>query len=436
MSLPRFDLDTKRGQRVFKPTGIPGATVNIYGAGIAGLALACALRQKCIPYNIYDPRPDVGGHSYGINLLSWAYGSVVDFLDPPMKPYDFRRATAVDACFGRRGRIYSSDLPSFTHYRAIDSEVRKVLAQGHDIHWNHKITNVQLEKSTTHLTFENGSTKHSRFLVDAGGEQSAFRNILLPSSQATVLPYVVYAGRRRITHSEYRDAGYAEYFGTYNAAWQYPDKQGEPFLTVSKVHLWPDQKSNAAGAVVGDMPDIELRWTYSRPANGPSDPLYRPNRPKDEATKIPEAFYQEVAQLQKERLSSLMYKLFDDAEQLKNDRVLHWLQRKRLVSKNTLLVLADKKIVLLGDSAHGLPNLQSKGASYAMYDAVRFAEHLQGYLAGQSQLRDYFEPMHALWKEEVEMAEKELERIHDPMLIKRYPARPTEQLHVARSKSI
>lgn len=70
---------------------------------------------------------------------------------------------------------------------------------------------------------------------------------------------------------------------------------------------------------------VNLCYTYSRPAKENNDPSHKPDRPIPGVTDIPEEFYEELAALQG---LEPPFKVIFDAEEVRGDRVMHWLMQK------------------------------------------------------------------------------------------------------------
>ena len=90
---------------------------------------------------------------------------------------------------------------------------------------------------------------------------------------------------------------------------------------------------------------VDLSYTYSRPAKEHNDPLHRPERLIPGATDIPEEFYQELAALQD---LEPPFKAIFDAEEVRGDRVLHWLMRTLMPDPSDAQPLAKHGVVLMG----------------------------------------------------------------------------------------
>ena len=123
-----------------------------------------------------------------------------------------------------------------------------------------------------------------------------------------------------------------------------------------------------------------ISWTYSRPAresggDDDDDPLHRPQRAQDVAKETPKTLWEELRALG--RLPEPWWSA-TRRKQGSEDRVLHWLMRSMLVGREELDELAERGVVLLGDSAHATPILGGEGANMAIVDGVELAGMVKG----------------------------------------------------------
>lgn len=345
--------------------------IAIVGAGIAGLALACLLRAAAFQCKVIEARPlQKTGHSYGIHLkrpsdLLAPKHSISNKPSINSQALDGLQAATDQALRTQEQRIPSEDGSFF----ASDRDVRQYLAnklkqQGVEISWETKVSSVIEANGTTELEvlFENGQKAHFDVVVNASGLRTPVGKTVKP----ILLPYCTYNGSRRVSHDEWNER-WQPYFGKQASFEILSTGEGAPYFTVQRII--PNEVSRP----------VEVRWTYSRPAEDDDDPLYRPKRTPEESKDIPQAFYDEFAQavpsILRSQAATDATTLLDafTIEKVKKDRILHWHLR---VQPNFVTYSADDAIINIGDAAHGLPILRSYGAQVAMRDAVRIAERL------------------------------------------------------------
>ena len=268
-----------------------------------------------------------------------------------------------------------------------------------DVKYAHKLVDVKDETGKLHLEFENGERYSSDVVVAADGVHSALRDCLELGSELKVLPYAVYRGKRRLR----RNGGDVASF----------DRFRESLLT-SQNNTLAHRRGKVLLQIILDSLDpeeMEVTYTFSRPAGESSDPIFDPRRPKSGARETPSALFDEIAGL--DQLQGLFAEVFN-VEKMKQDRLLNWLMRSVLVngSWSTQMVDMAKKqpVVFLGDAAHGAPILGSEGANAAVEDAIELAHRLAE--GGRQGLISFVEKRLPHWKAFVEEGERRLEKMH------------------------
>ncbi|USP79004.1 hypothetical protein yc1106_06278 [Curvularia clavata] len=371
-------------------------SISIIGAGIAGLTLGRSLLRRGIPAVLYEKGASKPRFNYGITLHATAYRPLLSLLD--IDEDAFKRRVAVDAESDGTGKIGSSvDLPNHSgmydtksSFRANRNKLEQLLREGLDIRWEHTPQSVEPSSNGTQLKFQNGELGTANIIVAADGVHSSIRKILLPSAQLNVLPYIAFNGKRRIDRNTF-NTFYAPAMRDANVV---EERHGDAVLHVSI----NDTKEQ----------EISLSWIYSRPVRSESDRLHQPNRPKEDATKIPEELFQEVG-----ALGSLQPPFSDvfDPEKMRGDRVLHWLMRSMLVSLPELQSVAvDTGLCFLGEAAHAEPIVGGNGANAAILDAVSLAEKIAD--GDEASVEKWYEEVYPQWKKGVEEAQRGIGNIH------------------------
>lgn len=260
---------------------------------VSGLALACRLRSRDVPFSLYEARSQNSiGHGYAITLKRRSWKPLVKTLRLTEHYNIFPQETAVDRLVGGIGQVYRDQGKDF---QAVDRDVRQWLVRkladlGVSIKWDHKLVAVEEARhgKGAELTFENEAKAEADIVVDGAGLGSpAFDYNISTPPKPQLLQYATYYGTRRYKASSFIDR-LGHWFGNGNTLEFNPSKAGEPFIYLQKVHFPGKDTSDHT---------IELRWLYSRlPLLSGDDPLYRPNRTPEEAKEIPSELYSEILQ--------------------------------------------------------------------------------------------------------------------------------------------
>lgn len=381
----------------------------ILGSGIGGLTLGRCLRQKGIPYTLYERSSHAQRHAYGITLHSWAYKPLLKVLgiDEQM----FRRRVAVDSLYhGGIGKVHPGHTPpsepsDITSFRAHRSKLERLLGEGQEVKREHMLSDAEVNTKANgvKLSFQNERITSS-YVVDALGVHSQLRKSLLPDCSLKVLPFVVFSGKRYISGDLFRDL-YEPHLRDGNILELKPARDGGALL-----QIWVDDHESDGR--------VSISYTYSRPeiANG-HDPLHNPDRPIPGATDIPDEFYEELEQMIEDRKPPEPFLTTFDSEKIQGERLLHWLMRTVLVPQNDLNKLIDSGVVLLGDSAHAMQILGGQGANYAMQDSLRLADIIAEHANSKqtpdkAAVRQFYEQSWPQWKEGVAASEKAIVEMH------------------------
>jgi 2-polyprenyl-6-methoxyphenol hydroxylase-like FAD-dependent oxidoreductase len=331
------------------------------GAGLSGLTLARSLKYRGLSATIYErdtAQRFASRHGYGITL--WAYQPLINILGYN-DSRELQSRVAVDAEIGGTGHIGDGHASlSVRPFRANRQRLERVLSDGLDIRWGHKLQSIRSDAAETsgkavQLRFENAHEVDANLVIGADGVHSQVRKIVAPSARFDILPYAVYNGKRKVPRSTF-EQDFAPHLGASTTAEQ---NIGDVTLKLSIDEYKGEQ--------------VYISYTYSRPSRA-EDQLFRPERPMSGAEDIPSALFDEVRSLRD------LKKPFDSvfrADQMKNDRLLNWLMRSVAVYSAELDRVAEQGIILLGDSIHGGPILGGDGANVAIEDAVELAKCLE-----------------------------------------------------------
>jgi 2-polyprenyl-6-methoxyphenol hydroxylase-like FAD-dependent oxidoreductase len=331
-------------------------SISIVGAGICGLTLGRCLLQRGVRATLYEKASQRPRNAYAITLQPSSYRPLINALN--IDESAFKSRVAVDVGIGGTGNIntkaygYRNLEPA--SFRANRSAFESLLREGLDVRWEHTLERIEQQASGGYLLkFANGEAATSDIVIDAEGPHSVIRQTFLPAIEPLVLPYVAYNGKRRVSRASF-DTLYAKAFAD---------------STVLEVRHDGGVLNVSVGSASAQ--DITLNWIFSRPARGTSDPLHKPNRSNSAAKDIPREFFAEVSAMT--GLAQPFADIFDP-EVLRNERILHWLMRSILVPKPELTSIAERGILLVGDSAHAEQIIGGGGANGAIEDAVDLAQ--------------------------------------------------------------
>lgn len=373
-------------------------TINIVGAGLSGLTLGRCLQKRGISAILYERADSPARFSYGITLHASTYVPLLKALEVDER--DFISRVAVDAPIGGSGKI-SDAASSSGNFRAHRGKLEEWLREGLDLRWNLGLHQgaQQVERPSdasgqTALNLDDGKQVHSDIVIGADGPHSQLQKSVLPEAQLTVLPYVVYNGKRRIPHARF-------------------DEKIRPLMQDSNILNFKhgDARINISINQYYTSPQelVGFSWTYSRPSRGSSDPLHNPERATSDAKKIPDELYTELEDLRKAGVPEPLPTILN-ARDVSHDRILHWLMRTNLVPKDDLKDLAKDGIVLIGDAAHAQPIVGGNGANDAIADAVSLAEAIAN--SDGRDLSGWVDERYGVWEKSVEKAKGGIEALH------------------------
>ena len=334
-------------------------------------------------------------HNYGITLHPWAYRPLLEVLQ--IDEMTFRQRLAVDSSYGNgigrlppRSDIVSSDVSSDS-FRAHLAKLEALLREGIDVRWSHALTKAQNSTRGMVMSFEKGQRVESKTTVGADGVHSQLRKSFFPESHFDILPYVVFNGKYEVEKQHFQEV-YEPYLK--NANW-IETRKDDVLLQIS------------VNDYVGNT--VSISYTYSRPAR-PADPLHKPDRSAAGAAQIPEAFYAELLKL--EPLNQPFKQTFD-SQRIRKDRLLHWLMRSVLISRDELQNAAELGVVMVGDAAHAMPILGSQGANTAIQDGIELAEYIALYGSGNRAIMSFYKERYGRWESVVSESRKLLLQMHE-----------------------
>lgn len=340
-------------------------------------------------------------NNYAITLQPSAYLPLLKTIDVDQQ--HFVNQVAVDGSVNGTGKFTIPLGIEPGSLRVQRGKFEDFLREGLDVRGEHEVQGVTHENNKQlSLQLKGGKHIFSDVIIGADGAHSAIRRSFLPGRQLEVLPYVAFNGRRKIERKTFDEVFLPEM----KVSHVIELKRGQTVLKISTNELTEDS--------------VNINWIYSRPAQGPSDPLHRPNRSTSEAKQIPEQFFQEINTLKE--LAEPFADIFD-AGKLRKERILHWLMRDLLVPLQELQELGEKGIWLVGDAAHTGPIIGGNGANMAILDALSMADHVQKH--GVGAIASWYAERHPLWVESEENGLQYLANLH---LTKESPKSTQERL--------
>ncbi|KAL8793815.1 MAG: hypothetical protein Q9195_003645 [Heterodermia aff. obscurata] len=334
--------------------------ITIIGAGLAGLTLGRCLRQYGIPAVVFERVSSSPRYNYGITLHPWAYRPLLKLLQSDEAA--FREKLAIDSTRDVTGALSScaltqgldTDPGTFHCHRG---RLEKWLQQEQDIQWEKSLEDIEATTQKIILHLKDNETVETEVVIGTDGPHSQIRKSLAPDIKL-----------------------------------QYRHKNIVLEISINEF----------------SVRYVDLSYTYSRPVHE-DDQLHKPDRPIPGATDIPEEFYTELNQL--ETLPSPYNTIFDSAK-VRRDRVLHWLMRTTLGTREQIKSLTDRGVLLIGDAIHATPILGGEGANMALKDGVDLAEHIVRH--GTKSLLDFSNEKYQTWQKGVEESEKRITEMHDP----------------------
>ena len=169
--------------------------VLIVGAGIIGLTLGQALKQKNIPFEIYerDATPDARGQGWAITL-HWALEYMHQML--PAETLARIQNVQVDPDVARNdnGNFLFINLengepkykiPPSVRWRVNREKMRQALLQGIEqhVHWDRRVVEIDLSNpSNARVVFADNTQATGRMVIGVEGSRSIVRQMLRPDA--------------------------------------------------------------------------------------------------------------------------------------------------------------------------------------------------------------------------------------------------------------
>lgn len=366
--------------------------ISIIGAGIGGRVLGQALKRKNIPATIFEKSAAPPRYSYGITIQEHIFKRLrKDILGQEDIP--LRKRITVDAPDGY-GLVYphkSTDFSARVHRQKFE----EVLGEGLDIQYGCELESIDTSQNFPELSFTNGKRVSGSIVIAFDGVHSLVRRSLLPNVEPKVLPYVAINGKCRVERATY-DKFYDPVILRGNVI---SIRKGDTVLQISINE----------GKTGADL--VSISFVYSRPArSGSEDTLYDPDRPKDKAKHIPQAFFDEIAELRD--LEQPYADVFDVQKLQPNKTLISWLMRLVEPPLVELKELGKKNVLLAGDAIHAQPILGGHGANAAMMDAIELADILNEENLTTEMFNAFYESAWMNWTQDVSDSAERIGGMH------------------------
>lgn len=365
--------------------------ISIIGAGIGGRVLGQALKRKNIPATIFE-KSAAPRYAYGITIQEEVFKRLrKDVLGQEDLP--LRKRITVDTPDGY-GLVYPHKPTDFSA-RVHRQKFEEVLGEGLDIQYGYELESIDTSQNFPQMSFTNGKKVSGSVVIAFDGIHSEVRRSLLPNIEPKVLPYVAINGKKRVERATY-------------------DKLYDP--KILRGNVISTRKGDTAlqisineGKTGTDL--VSISFVYSRPARtGSEDPLYDPNRPKDQAKRIPEAFFDEIATLKD--LEQPYADVFDVKSLKENKALISWLMRSVEPPLVELKELGKKNVLLAGDAIHAQPILGGLGANAAITDGIELAEILSEKDLTSETFIAFYENEWMKWSQQVSDSEERIGGMH------------------------
>ncbi|KAI4861656.1 FAD-dependent monooxygenase [Hypoxylon rubiginosum] len=344
----------------------------IIGAGLSGLTTARLLTNSGIPNIVFEASPPDRSQGFSISLRDWGYEVLLEALGGlPLS--SLTRGVAPDRHVGghgwvdlvmrdsRTGEVLVAPDPATqpSIVRANRNALRAWIADCGDdeldIRYGHRLQSVQGTIGDMTAVFENGSRYRGSLVVAADGVHSTVRSKILPHIVPEVVPAVVYHGEFQLPRVEF-------------------ERLIRPLAGASNVLAGVGDGFNTPITICNLTPTLaHLDWSYSRPARGDDDPLYRPNSTGEEAKQIPQALLDELATCS---LAEPWAQILS-AEAIRQHSVFHWTSRYVSMARSDADAAAERGVVFVGDSWHAMPIFGGEGGNHALVDGVELAAALR-----------------------------------------------------------
>lgn len=379
---------------------LPGKRIIVTGAGLAGLAFACAIDQY---WPVQDPRPQVviyersakeldrshAGYTMGIRAESGLLAlKQLGLLDNALQ------ASTVGANGADKAPTFWSsdwktmfDPSSFAMFNEFEDGMPKsgirlvryvlrdmllnALSVGTEVHWGNGCQTTRiLPDGRTQIELSNGSTDEADLLVAADGSNSKVRTMLLPEEKLEYTGAVCFLGTSRFPDG--KPELLAHKWGMNISG------KGVPFLTLYVLFNLGCLR-NSLLIMCSPVDSHTGVWGIS----------YRPEKPRNRI-KGKEAMERRDEILDEVRTRGKMFhepfNQFIDATDPETLQVFNAMHKYPLSHAQKL---SHAKIALIGDANHPMSPFSGNGANMALMDGVSLAKQLAGHESVRTAIEEF-----------------------------------------------
>ena len=155
-----------------------------------------------------------------------------------------------------------------------------------------------------------------------------------------------------------------------------------------------------------------ISWTYSRDGLSRVDASLQASQPHPEIASL---IIKDLIQL---RDLSAPFDALMQMKELEGDTLYNWVMRSIRIPLPSLLALANKKAVLIGDAAHAMPIYKGTGGNQALLDSVELGSLLCSGCRDNTKSIDtqlvstFFENAFKRWQDGIAATESKLQKMH------------------------
>ncbi|GIZ38812.1 hypothetical protein CKM354_000221300 [Cercospora kikuchii] len=379
--------------------------VVIIGAGCVGLLLAQGLKRQGIPFTIFEAKESAtqarNERDWGMSI-QWGLSLLGSLLPPDL--LDRLQEVSVDPHYvvpeeGNVMPVYNVEtgeriksVPLVQMLRVSRRKFRALLAEGLDIQYNHRLTDIT-EQDNGHIqaTFSNGQKAIGTLIIGADGANSTLRTLAFSSSPTASAIRLPYGGIN--TTIQYPTSSIAKHIRSHLSPLMAIGVHPRGYWLWLSIQSVPDPKDPSTWT-------FQLQWTW--PLSNPTLAMNEPNLKtlKAEAAAITFA----------EPFKTAWTAIPDDSP-IPINRISAW---EPIPIPNEAW---NGKIALVGDAAHAMSFHRGQGLNHGIADALKLVEALVevelGVMTHKEAVLEYEKVMIYRAGQEVKISKLNTEMMHD-----------------------
>ncbi|KAL4980816.1 FAD/NAD(P)-binding domain-containing protein [Aspergillus desertorum] len=383
----------------------------IIGAGLSGIAVGRLLTNNGIANVVFEASPPERSQGFAISLHDWGYSPLLEALGG-LSLRSMTKAVAPDRLLGGSGWVDLAMRDNTTGevlvgpaadarpavMRANRNALRAWMAdcgeEELDVRSGHRLKSISGSTGNMTVVFENGAEYHGSLVIAADGVHSTARAQILPHIVPDVVPVVVYHGEFQISRAEF-DRTIRPLSGDANILAGVGDGFNTP-ITICNV----------------GQTQVHLDWSYSRPARGDHDPLFRRTSEKrDQTRELPQALLDEISAL---KLAD-PWARYLNPEAIRHHSVFHWTSRCVNMTTDDARRAARQGIVFAGDAWHAMPIFGGEGGNHALLDSVELAAAIVSHSDLSAAVAAYYDGASRRSQEAVRRSRSRFYVLHRPI---------------------